>query len=134
MAHGGRGVVDTIVFEVLLTPRFTSGWSDDRLILEALAIFSLCTCFNLAQVQGRSCSTAWADALERSCYHAVQNHGRSSSALSTCFLYVEGRSADTTGAREVRRGTRQRARSVPTNGPGFRSGGALVTGTNWRQG
>ena len=60
-------------------------WSDNRLILESIGIFALYTVFNMARVATDRASwteAVYVEAMERSAYHAVQNHKSSAAALS----------------------------------------------------
>ena len=61
---------------------FHRTWSDDRLILEAVAMFSLYTTYNQIRTHGFVSAEVCADGLVQSCYNAVRNHGRSTTALS----------------------------------------------------
>ena len=97
-------------------------WPDDRLILEAIALFSVYTSHNMARTGSQLRGDAWVDCMDRSSYHAVQNHRRSTAALSTVWVNSGRLAARPSGSRLPR------ARSSP---PSFQPGGNLVTGENW---
>ena len=66
-------------------------WTDDRVILEAVAVFALYTVFNMARqlpLDQQLPESYFVDAMERASYHAVQNHRRSSKALSVARLFL----------------------------------------------
>ena len=59
-------------------------WNDDRLILEAISVFAVYTVFNIARFASDRAgwqATVFVEAMERSAYHAVQNHKRSAAAF-----------------------------------------------------
>ena len=60
-------------------------WSDDRLILEAIALFCVYTCHNMARTSDQAGSESWVDSMDRPSFHAVYNHRRSAAALSTVW-------------------------------------------------
>ena len=57
-------------------------WSDDRLILESVAVFAVYSVHNQVRLHGFTSAEACADALVLACYHAVRNHPRSTAALT----------------------------------------------------
>ena len=60
-------------------------WNDDRLILEAISVFAVYTVFNIARFASDRAgwqATVFVEAMERSAYHAVQNHKRSAAAFT----------------------------------------------------
>ena len=60
-------------------------WSDDRLILEAIALFCVYTCHNMARTSDQAGSESWIDSMDRTSFHVVHNHRRSAAALSTVW-------------------------------------------------
>ena len=57
-------------------------WSDDRLILESVAVFALYSVYNQVRLHVFMSTEACADALVLACYHGVRNHPRSTAALT----------------------------------------------------
>ncbi|CAE8623190.1 unnamed protein product [Polarella glacialis] len=60
-------------------------WDDDRLILNAVAVFALYIAFNWARLNAPDQEHILSEYLKRSCYHAVLGHARSQRALQ-CAL------------------------------------------------
>ena len=60
-------------------------WSDRRLIVAAIAVHALYTTFNHARLSGPRTNHYLLDHMQRSCYHAVANHGKSSIALTVAL-------------------------------------------------